>query len=144
MEIKELSRDNYHLIKEMWAKLNRLHGELSNNFKNHFESFTFEKRMQPLFEKKHLSVFIATDTTEHVVYCIVSAENGKGEIDSIYIEPEFRKQGIGSAFVKKATDWFDANGCDSISIFVADGNDSVLEFYNAFGFQKRGIILQKC
>jgi ribosomal protein S18 acetylase RimI-like enzyme len=100
MEIKELSRDNYHLIKEMWAKLNRLHGELSNNFKNHFESFTFEKRMQPLFEKKHLSVFIATDTTEHVGYCIVSAENGKGEIDSIYIEPEFRKQGIGSAFVK--------------------------------------------
>ena len=144
MEIKELSRDNYHIIKEMWAKLNRLHGELSKNFKGHFDSFTFDKRMQPLFKKKHLSIFIATDSTENIGYCIVNAGNGKGEIDSIYIEPEYRKQGIGSAFIKKAMDWFDDNGCDSVSIFIADGNDSILGFYNGFGFQKRGVILQKC
>ena len=142
MEIKELSRENYHLIKEMWAKLNRLHGELSNNFKNHFESFTFEKRMQPLLEKRYLSVFIATDATKHIGYCIVSAENGTGEIDSIYIEPEYRKRKIGSTFINRAMDWFNRMGCDSICIFVADGNDGVLNFYQSFGFHKYGVVLK--
>ena len=142
MEIKQISRDNYHLIKEMWAKLNRLHGQLSNNFKNHFESFTFEKRMQPLLKKKHLSIFIATDTTEDLGYCIVSADDGQGEIDSIYIEPAYRKRKIGSSLIKKAMDWFDSVGCDSVSISVADGNDSVLDFYQSFGFYRFAVLLK--
>jgi len=142
MEIKELSRDNYHLIKDMWAKLNRLHGDLSHNFKNYFESFTFEKRMQPLFGKKHLSVFIVTDTTDHIGYCIVSADDGQGEIDSIYIEPEYRKRKIGSSLIKKAMDWFDSIGCDLVSISVADGNDSVIDFYQSFGFYRSAVILK--
>ena len=142
MEIRELSRDSYHLIKEMWIKLNRLHGELSTNFKSHFESFTFEKRMKPLFEKTHLSVFIATEHTENIGYCIVSAENGKGEIDSIFIEPGYRKKGIGSSLIRRAMDWFNSIGCHSISIFVADGNDSVLDFYQSFGFHKYAVLLK--
>jgi ribosomal protein S18 acetylase RimI-like enzyme len=143
MKIVELSRDNYSLIKEMWSKLNRLHGELSANFKSHFGSFTFEERMQPLLKKKHLSIFIATNNNDPIGYCIVSAEDGKGEIDSIFIEPGYRKQGIGSAFIKRAKDWFNNKGCDSVSILVADGNEGVLDFYKGFGFHKYAVVLKK-
>lgn len=142
MEIIELDREHYNLIENMWVRLNRLHGALSKNFKDHFDTFTFEKRMNPLLKKEHLAFFVAVINSEHVGYCIVSAEDGKGEIDSIYIEPDYRKQRIGSSLIKRAKGWFNTIGCDSVSIIVADGNDSVLGFYKSFGFHKYAVILK--
>jgi diamine N-acetyltransferase len=143
MNIIELDRGKYKKIKGLWENLNRLHGELSENFKNHFASFTFEKRMQSLLCKEHLTIFVAADHSEYLGYCIVSLEKGRGEIDSIYIDSIYRKQGIGAKLIQEALSWLSEKQCNVVNVSVAEGNESVLEFYKQFGFYKSSVVLQR-
>ena len=60
MEIIEKDRSRLADIKPLWEELNAYHGRLSAYFKEHFRSFTFEKRISALTDKKDLSVFIVS------------------------------------------------------------------------------------
>jgi diamine N-acetyltransferase len=143
MKIVELEKTEYVKIKVLWEKLNRLHEELSGNFKDHFASFTFEKRMESLLCKEHLIIFAAQDKTNYIGYCIASIDRNKGEIDSIYIDPSHQKQRIGALLIQKALNWLHEKKCKEISVSVAEGNESVLDFYKKFGFHKRFVVLQR-
>ena len=143
MEIVELKAEEYEQIDVLWKKLNRLHGKLSQNFKRYFAAFTFEKRMKSLLCKEHKTIYVAQDDKgKFIGYCIASIDRGKGEIDSIYIEPRYRKQGIGRSLIQNSLDWLRAKQCETIHIYVAEGNESALDFYKQFGFLKRFVVLQ--
>jgi len=143
MNIIKLDRKRIADIKGLWEELNALHGRLSQNFKKHFDSFTFKDRVKQLAEKSNLSLFVANDKGTYVGYCIVTSDKGKGEIDSIYIQPKYRGKGIGNQLMIKAIDWLKKQNCRDINIYVAEGNDSVLGFYEKYGFKKRSVVLQK-
>lgn len=144
VDIVELDREDYGEIKGLWEGLNAHHGELSQNFRDHFASLTFEKRMQAIFRKDHCAIFAAIDGgSEYEGYCIASAQKDRGEVESLYVNPVFRNRGIGAKLVRVALDWLDGQGCAEIFLFVAEGNDSVLEYYHRFGFYKRFDLLQR-
>jgi len=143
MDIIELDRKRLQDVKGLWEELNSHHGRLSSNFKEHFDSFTFEDRIKKLTDSAHLSIFVATHDGSYIGYCIVTADKDKGEIDSIYIQPTYQGQGIGERLMQKALDWFNERECSELMIYVAEGNESVLEFYEKFGFRKRFVVLQR-
>jgi len=143
MNIIKLDRKRITDIKGLWEELNALHGRLSQNFKEHFDSFTFEDRVRQLEEKSNLSLFVADDKGTYVGYCIVTSDKRKGEIDSIYIQPIYQGKGIGNQLMMKAIDWLKNRNCRDINIYVAEGNESVLGFYEKYGFKKRAVVLQK-
>ena len=142
MEIIEIYKNNLNEIEDLWNELNSHHKELSINFKDHFDRFTFKERSDQLLKKEQISIFVAQDEERKVGYCIVSIHRGIGEIDSIYIAPDYQGKGIGHDLMEKALDWLSKMEITSIKVYVAEGNDTVLPFYEKYGLKKRFTVLQ--
>jgi GNAT superfamily N-acetyltransferase len=83
-------------------------------------------------------VDIATDksTGKAIGYCVSSLSVKKvGEIESIYIEKEYRRCNIGDKFMKTALAWMDDRGAVNKIIGVVEGNEE------AFGFCQKILFL---
>jgi ribosomal protein S18 acetylase RimI-like enzyme len=143
MEIQKLNRKDIEQIKELWEELNVLHENLSSHFKNHFANYTFEERLETLASASRLAVFFAKDKGMKAGYCIATKHQSNGEIDSIYVRPAFQGQGIGSKLMTEAILWLKDVGCKNISIYIAEGNEAVKEFYRKFGFSERFTVMQQ-
>ncbi len=130
--------DRIDIIKPLWEKLNEHHRIRSPHFSEYYERFSFEKRCEK-FRSGDLAlrIEVATDSTrsQHAGYCIstIDAEN-RGEIDSLFVEEEYRGEGIGDAFVRSALSWFGGHRVKVRSIVVGEGNEGVIGFYERYGF----------
>ncbi len=142
MEIIELPKDRIEEIEPLWCELNSHHHEKSKNFKDHFSSFTFVERCKKLLATDKLVIFAAKENSELVGYCIASSNNGAGEIDSLYIKPQFRGSSLGLLLTESAMSWLSGLNCRQISVYVVEGNEGAIPFYEKFGFKKRFDVLQ--
>jgi diamine N-acetyltransferase len=108
---------------------------------------TWETRKAVLLEKAKTGVVrveLARDKDTLVGYCVSSIDaNRQGEIESIYIENEFRKIGIGDHFMKPALKWMDDHGSERKIIGVAVGNEQAFGFYEKYGFYPRVTVLRQ-
>ncbi|WP_069649108.1 GNAT family N-acetyltransferase [Caloranaerobacter ferrireducens] len=133
----------------LWEKLNKHHKNNSKHFSKKFSKFSFEVRKKGLIDKAKkglMKIEIARDIekNKNIGYCISTINDRNiGEIESLYIEPDYRKQGIGNKFMKNALDWMKLNKVKSICIGVSVGNEEVLSFYEKYGFLPRTIILEQ-
>jgi ribosomal protein S18 acetylase RimI-like enzyme len=95
-------------VEPLWKKLNELHKEVSPHFTEKYRHRTFAERKIKLLKKAKKSILridLARDlNSNHFVgYCISTVNQEKiGEIESIYIEPKYQKQGIGDNLMRKA------------------------------------------
>ena len=132
-------------IKELWEELNQLHFKKSPDFKNHYGAFTFEAREQSLLAtaaRGKLFVVIAFLNEIKIGYCVSSVVDDVGEIDSIYIKPDYRNNHIGSILLESSLNLIKENCVKSIKIAVSVGNEEVFGFYAKYGFKPRLTILQ--
>lgn len=143
MGIVELDRSRLPEIEGLWHELNAHHASLSSNFRQHFDTLTFQDRIRHLLRKEHLSLFVSTDAGLPVGYCVVSADHSKGEIDSIYVKAAYRRKGIGHQLMIRAMERLRMHGCTETAIYVAEGNEQVLGFYEKYGFGKRYTVMGK-
>ncbi|WP_252187738.1 GNAT family N-acetyltransferase [Anaeromonas frigoriresistens] len=136
-------------VKELWNKLNEYHTNNSKYFSEDFRKYKFEDRSKGLQEKaKEGSIKIDLvknkDIDKLVGYCISTIDmKNIGEIDSLYIEKEYRGVDIGDKLMKNSIEWLESKEVNSIRIGVSVGNDKVLKFYERYGFYPRVTILQK-
>ena len=86
-------------IKFLWEKLNEYHRVRSLHHAGHFSRMTFEIRKRVLVEKTKRGA-LRIDTAKDIMndkligYCITSVtEHKRGELESIFIEIEYRKPG---------------------------------------------------
>lgn len=59
-----------------------------------------------------------------------------GFILRVYVDPDYRKQGIGSELLASARDALLTRGVDDIRAMVLSGNEPGNAFYKTFGFEK--------
>ena len=79
-----------------------------------------------------------------VGYCVSSiSPEMEGEIDSIYVEEEYRSEGIGGSLIQRALSWMDENGIKKRVIVVANGNEESIAFYKNYGFYPRATVLEQ-
>ena len=57
-----------------------------------------------------------------------------GYITDIYVDPEFRRQGVGRKLVKAAEEWFTSQGLDHVRLQVSAANEAGLAFWRSVGF----------
>ncbi len=133
-------------IRPLWEKLRLHHQNNSFYFKDFYASFTYEVRMKKIFETADDNIYVEiaeNGTSGAVGYCISSiGADGAGEVDSIYVEEDFRRHGIGARFIRDAIDWMKGRGCAKITAAVANGNEQTFPFYERFGFRQRMTVLQ--
>jgi len=141
-DIKEIE-----IIKPLWEKLNLLHLDKAIYFKNKYKKFTFDKRMEAIYKKAQdgivkLDMILDSDSGNYVGYCLTSIEDTLGEIESIYIEKEYRNFGLGGTLMNSALKWFELNEIKNIEINVVYANEEALPFYERYGFYIGNYILR--
>jgi len=136
-------------VEPLWHKLIEHHKVRSEHFRHEFEAINFDIRKRMLDDKARdgmVLVELAEDyaTKTAIGYCISSINRFKqGELESIFVEAEFRGQGIGETLIQRALNWMDEQGTYSNVIVAAVGNEEVLGFYARFGFLPRQILLKQ-
>ena len=136
-------------IAPLWEKLNEYHKERSRHFKHQFDLMTFETRKQYSLENSRggaLRVDLARDANsgELVGYCISTISVKKqGEIESIYVEPDYRRSGIGDILMQRALSWMDDKSVNRKTLGVGAGNEEVFTFYSRYNFHPRVHILEQ-
>lgn len=142
----ELSINEFDLIKPLWEKLKNHHRELSTHFSGKYNEVKFNERKEEILKKSDMvKIDIVKDnsTGKYIGYCISSINNDTGEIDSIYLEENYRVLGIGRHLISKALDWMNENKVKNKKIVIAVGNEELLAFYKKFDFLPRHIILDQ-
>lgn len=61
----------------------------------------------------------------------------------LYVMPEYRRQGIGSALMRYAEDWARAKGDRQIGLQVFQRNQSALHLYQRLGYQNQALWMLK-
>ena len=127
-------------IAPLWGKLNQLHGTVSPHFREVFQKRTFLDRKEGLAAKSvggglRVDVARSNNGQDRVGYCVSTIDSeGIGEIDSIYVQEEYRCRGIASHFMIAALAWMDSLRVAKKRVVVGFGNDQALGFYERFGF----------
>ncbi len=132
----------------LWEALNSHHLELSANFKLHYQDITFEKRKADLLKKAaagKMRVDLAVDENgQNVGYCVSSLnQDAIGEVESIFVDADHRRSGIGDSLMKKTLCWLDQQGAVTKIVEVASGNEEAFCFYEKYGFHPRKTLLKQ-
>ena len=136
-------------IQHLWEKLNKLHEAKSPDFKERFQKMNWERRKTNLLKKAGKIMFeyvVKNDNKELIGYCITTIEKEDkktGEIDSIYVEEEFRQYGIGKQLINNAVEWLLQEKTETQKLLVGAGNETVIDFYRNFDFYPLHIVLQR-
>ena len=152
-----ISEDNISCIKDLCNELMIYQKSISNIRSELFDGLSFETRMIPSVNSANANyIMIAKDDNEIVgyVYSNISAKETYCnsfatffELDSVkndevgclsqfYIREGYRNSGIGSILLTNSMEWL--NSFESISdlfVFVSNGNDNALKFYESKGFK---------
>lgn len=148
ISLVEKDINEIQLIKPLWEKLNLIHFNNSVYFKSKYEKFTFEKRMKSINRRSEngivkLDVILDNDTMEYMGYCLSSIEDNIGEIESIFIEKQYRRYNLGDKLMLNALNWFEYNSITNIQINVVYANDEAIPFYERYGFYIGNYVLKR-
>lgn len=136
-------------IKELWEALNEHHTKKSSHFKDFYHQFSFASRKASFVKQAHnasMRVVICFDEAVQLRagYCISSVDSERvGEIESIFVLPDYRGLGIGEELMQKSLQWMDEMGAVKIVVSVAAGNEQAFGFYEKYGFYPRKTMLEQ-
>ena len=134
-------------IQPLWDKLNCHLHTVSPYFKEYFQTLTFQERKKAILQRAWgggIHVDLAYDDMALVGYCVSSFDKVlTGEIDSIFVEAKYRRQGIGTALMRKALSWLNSSGAKKNIISVTVGNEQTYGFYEKFDFHPRRTMLEQ-
>lgn len=142
MKYTKIKREQINLIEPMWVELNQHHRDSTRQFRDYYDTNTFSKRKKALLAKDELFILVVEDGSALVGFCVASINLGIGEIDSLYLKPESRTQGLGGSMLGMATRWLTEQGLESARLSVGEGNEAVIGFYRKYGFKQRAIMLE--
>ena len=147
IEYSVVDKKGIDIVVPLWEKLNEHHGRLSQNFTYDYPGRTWETRKKEfLGEAADLRIDLAkdTDTGELVGYCVSSITSDKlGEIDSIFVESDYRRSGIGDHLITNALNWMKELSVTRILVQVMVGNEEVHPFYKKYGFLPRTTVMMR-
>jgi [ribosomal protein S5]-alanine N-acetyltransferase len=147
IEYLEKNQNDLDIIRPLWDKLNAHHITVSKYFKDTRAVTTFDMRKKQLMEKSYqgaLRIDLARDavTKEYIGYCVTSVDPEKqGEIESIYVEKDYRLSGIGDSLMTRALAWLETVTVKKTILGVAEGNEGVFAFYRRHNFYPRVTVL---
>jgi RimJ/RimL family protein N-acetyltransferase len=147
IEYLEKNQNDLDIIRPLWEKLNAHHITVSKYFKASRATTTFDMRKTQLMEKSYqgaLRIDLARDaiTKEFIGYCVTSVDQAKqGEIESIYVEKDYRLSGIGDSLMTRALGWLENVTVKKTILGVAEGNEGVFAFYQRHNFYPRVTVL---
>lgn len=136
-------------IEKLWQKLNLHHLEGTAYFKEKYQEKTFDDRRKSLIDKSShgdIQVLLVKTAREDslIAYCVSTVNlEGTGEIDSLFVEKEYRRLDLGDQLMKHALHWLESKNPKEVVLTVAGGNERVLDFYKKYGFYTTAVKLAR-
>ena len=135
-------------VKLLWEKLNEYHKSNSNYFESRFTKLKFEGRKNKFINDNNVDIKVDLikdeEINSYIGYCISTINKELvGEIDSLFIEKDYREYGLGDQLMIRALEWLDVKKVKSKIIVVAEGNENALEFYKKYDFYKKSMTLEQ-
>jgi len=150
VEYSETDQQKLDLISPLRQKLIEYHLARSPKyFLRRYRGMNVVQRNPELLEKASkgkMRIDLAKDMEidELVGYYVSTiTEDRQGEIDSIYVESNYRGLGIGENLVKRALRWMDESLVTRKILEVGVGNEEVFIFYSRYNFYPRTVILEQ-
>ncbi|MEH7439981.1 GNAT family N-acetyltransferase [Neobacillus drentensis] len=154
---EEVSEDNISCLKDLVNELMAYQKSKAAIHPEFFDNMNFETRMIPSVNNaKYNYIVVAKDDDEIVgyVYSNISSKEMYSndfatffDLDSVYnadvgclsqfyIKEGYRSLGIGSVLFEKSKDWLCSfPSIEDLFIFVSNGNDEALKFYQGKSFK---------
>jgi len=148
IEFAEITPDQLDVARFLWEELRDHHAAMDWAFAHEMNGMEFEERKQGWLQFEAdglLRIEIATvsEGNQLVGYCVSKIDNAAvGEIDSMYVTPASRRQGIAGEFVRRSLAWFKESGVWCKRVVVAADNPEATALYEKFGFLRRTITMQ--
>jgi diamine N-acetyltransferase len=143
---REVTVDRIDEVRLLWEKLNGYHSRLSPHLAEEIGCRTFDHRKLDLVARANagkIRIELAAHGERDIAYCISSVQaGGVAEVDSVFVDTQFRGSGIGTELLRRALAWFRDVRATSIIVSVMHGNDSAVAFYQRFGFRPRAILMR--
>ena len=95
-----------------------------------------------LANNKQEEVFVAQHNGRLIGFCCVQVfksfcyDVDYAEITELYVDADFRRQGVGGMLLNRAQQYFRANGINNFQLFTGGENTSAQAFYEKLGFSK--------
>src|SRR5258708_38454612 len=67
-----------------------------------------------------------------------SGLEGMAAVTTMWVDPNFRRQGVGDLLVKSVLDWARSTGYSRIVLWVTEGNEQAEKLYERNGFLRTG------
>jgi GNAT superfamily N-acetyltransferase len=94
--------------------------------------------------------FVTTSSNSTKIACLwlgIAIDQASGirhpNIFLVYVEPTYRRQGIGKALMEYAHSWAKAQGYTQISLQVFTNNQHAIDLYQQLGYQPRSISMMR-
>jgi ribosomal protein S18 acetylase RimI-like enzyme len=133
-------------VEPLWKQLREHHASVARIWRDQLLPADFRPRREYLLSHcaGGLLVLLANIDSQDVAYCIcsISAERD-GEIDSLFVAPRYRRQGIATTLVTEGLRWLREREVRAIFVDVMDGNSDPMKLYERFGFRARTIRMRQ-
>jgi ribosomal protein S18 acetylase RimI-like enzyme len=140
MEIKRISHSESHLVTELFNSYRIFYKQAS-------DLPLAERFIQARLEANESVIFVALvqdkNTTLPVGFtqlypCYSSRRAVKNWIlNDLFVDPTFRKQGIGEQLIKTAMTFAKSTGASTLELSTAADNDTAQRLYETIGFVKQ-------
>jgi GNAT superfamily N-acetyltransferase len=67
-----------------------------------------------------------------------SGLEGMAAVTTMWVDPNFRRQGVGDLLVKSVLDWARSTGYSGVVLWVTEGNEQAEKLYERNGFVRTG------
>jgi len=145
LELFDITYDEIDIIKDLWEKNRKYHENTSEYFKDVYRGMNFDQRIKgfSVFDESSIKITVAKANDEYIGYCISTAVDGKGEVESVHVEEGSRGDGVGSKLVQEHIEWMRYKNCGVIGVTVSQENAPTIGFYRKLGFFPNTLYMQQ-
>ena len=138
----DIGIDELPKIKELWNLNERYHREKSKYFSSKDSNVCFQDRIESWRKAKEIKITKIESEAELVGYCISVIEKNIGNIESIFIKENLRRNGIGTKAISEHIEWMNKMKCKKINVATVYGNEEAIEFYKKLNLLPKKIVFE--
>ncbi|MDR4189453.1 GNAT family N-acetyltransferase [Bacillus pseudomycoides] len=142
---KHITLDEIGIIRNSLDKLHEYHNSKSKFFSGDYPRITFEERIEEYkknskYGEYRIELLIESETDNILGFCIAYSKKVSGKIEVLFVDENYRRNGLGLKLMNSAVEWFKEKQIYEIELTVVYGNEAV-SFYQKLGFYPRSIIM---
>lgn len=114
------------------------------------EADDLRKEFAAILQSDKDRIFVCKDNEKCIAFIHVSLRfdyvqgaisSPVGYVEGVYVQPEYRLQGISTGLLKKAENWAKERGCTQMASDIEMDNTGSYEFHIKSGFKEAGKII---